>query len=102
MSSGTPVPVLAKTSTATKILDALSASSGLISIAVPIAGTLIPIVVQVVKMIRGSGAAQTVEYSFVVAQNQAMLDAIITAGGADLDLVNAELKRLGVAPLAVS
>lgn len=95
----TPAPAQ---STANKILDAIAASGSLISIAVPIAGTLIPIVVSVVKSIEGVGAAQTIEYSLVVQQDQAALDAIIAAGTADLATINAELVRMGMPPLITS
>lgn len=94
--SVSPTPVAPPTSKINTLLNVLNAASGLISIAVPIAGTIIPIIVQIVKSIRGSGAAQTIEYSLVVVQDQGALDAIITAGGSDLDLINAELTRLGL------
>lgn len=68
----------------------------------PIAGTLIPIVVSVVKSIEAVGAAQTIEYSLVVQQDQAALDAIIAAGAADLATINAELVRMGMPPLITS
>lgn len=99
--SSTPSPAQAAAqSTAGKFLDALSGANNLISVAVPIAGLLIPLVVQVIKSISGSGTQQTITYTLVIQEEQAALDAIIAAGAVDLTTVNAELVRMGLPPLA--
>ena len=94
--SASPAAVAPPTSKVNAILDALNSASGFISIVLPLVGTLIPIAVQLVKTIRGTGASQTTTYSLVVAEDQAVLDAIVAGGGTILDVANAELTRLGL------
>jgi hypothetical protein len=87
--------------TAGSILTALTDVNGELTLAIQIAGVVIPLVVGLVQKIKSElSGTQTIEYTVVLKMGQDQLDKIIQGTGGDLAEINAELTRLGLPTLA--
>jgi hypothetical protein len=90
-------------STPKAVLSTLAGASGDITLAMNVAGVLIPLVKGVIKSIESIGAKQeTVTYEVLLQTDGAALDAIDALAAADLAAINAELVRLGLQPVPVA
>lgn len=97
MTNGTDTP-----KSGSEWLNALQLAETTVSIALPVVGQAIPLVVGVIKGIRAlkNDATGTVDYVVEVGVVQAQLDAIVTGATSDIDDINAELAKIGLPPLA--
>jgi hypothetical protein len=94
----TPNPSAA-VSTVKGILDALSGSNGEITLAIAVAGQLVPLITGAVTEIKKiASGAETVSYSVLLETDAEELDAVDTLSKDDLTAINAELARLGAPP----
>jgi hypothetical protein len=83
------------------VLSALAGTSSTITLAVEIAGELIPLgkaLVQEIKQI--ATGAPTVTYSVLLQMDGTELEAIDTLSAGDLTAINAELVKLGLPAIA--
>ena len=92
--STTPSPTSA-------LLNVLTSLNGGVQLGVTIGNVVVPLIAGVIKSIKTGESGQTVEYTVVIQTEQAVLDSIIAAGASDLAAINAELVRMGLAPLPV-
>lgn len=94
-------PVAPK-STASTLLNNLSQVGGYVGIAVQIGEALIPVGKALITKIKNATTGvETIDYQLLISQDQAALVAVDASSNADLAAINAELVRLGAAPLPV-
>ena len=88
---------------ATGFLKSLESVNSEISLGIFIAGQLIPLIKGTYQAIRNlfGGTATEVDYAALQISTQAEILAAIQAAGLDLDAANAELVKLGVAPVTL-
>lgn len=95
--SNNPAP---QTSTAENILNGVKAVSGVLSIAIPAAGAVVPLITGIVALIRKRKNSQgDVEYTVVLKLGQDELDKVIQVSTDDLSAINAQLAVLGKPPI---
>jgi len=97
MSNGTNQPAGSKT---LALLQAVAGANGYVALAISAAGVLIPLGKALVQKIESIGKGSvTITFTDLVAADDAELAAITQSSTADLDDINAELKRLGLPEL---
>lgn len=102
MSTNPVSPSSGGTSALSSLLGALAKSNAVISLGIEVAGVLTPIVkglISEIKLI--SAGQQNVSYQVVLQTDESDLQQVITLSDDDLAAINAELVRLGKAPLPV-
>lgn len=85
----------------TSVVGALSKANTYVTIALEVAGELVPLgkwLVGSIKAIAGPGGTQT--YEAVLTADAAELVTISSLANDDLDAINAELTRLGKTPIS--
>lgn len=92
-------PVTPK-STAANLLSSLADANGYVSLAIQVAGAVIPLGKWLVSEIKSiSGGNVTITYQALLTADQAELIAINQLATDDLTAINSELTRLGKPPL---
>lgn len=87
-------------STTSGLLSVLEGSNGIVTLAITVAGILIPLGKALIQKIEGIGTGSvTITFANLVIQDDAELDAITALSTADLAAINAELTRLGLPTL---
>ena len=93
-STGTKIALGARTA-----LTALASVNGEVTLALNVAGVLVPLIKGAISEIRQiATGGQTLSYAVLIQTDDAELDAINTLSNDDLTAINAELARLGQAP----
>jgi hypothetical protein len=89
--------------TPASFLKSLSDINAEITIAITVAGQIIPVVKGAYQAIRNlfAGTATEVDYAALQISTQAEILAAIQAAGMDLDVANAELVKLGLPPVTL-
>lgn len=89
-------------STAGTVLTTLRGVSGGITLAIEVAGQLVPLVKGLVLEIKKiSAGADSMDYQILVQTDSDALNKVIQVSKDDLAAINAELTRMGLPPLSI-
>lgn len=100
MSSTPNKPAVGSAGTGAAFLSALQESSGYVTLAIQVAGVLVPLGKALIGKIKSIGqGAVTIEFDALETQDLAELDAINQLSIDELAAVNAELTRIGLPTL---
>jgi hypothetical protein len=89
-------------STAKAVLSSLQDTNGYVTLAIELAGELVPLGKGLVKEIKTIGTGgETVTYAVLLQMDSSELDATDKLATDDLTAINEELKRLGLPPVPV-
>lgn len=89
-------------SAVSKVLGLLAESNGYVTLGIEAAGVIIPLIKGLVGEIRKiGGGTETESYQIVITADLAELDDVKKLASDDLAAINAELAKLGQAPVAI-
>lgn len=87
-------------SKAQDVLQGIATANGYVSLAITLGEEIIPLGKALVQEIRGIGQpVETISYALLLQQDTAELDAIEKLSTDDIDAINVELAKLGIAPI---
>jgi hypothetical protein len=88
--------------TVSSVLNSLSAVGGYVGLAVQIGQVLVPVGLAAVKKIKDAvSGVETITYTLLLSEDQAVLANVDAVSTADLQAVNSELVRQGAQPLPI-